>query len=221
MATARRRFGALSTVDDKHELGTEPQAKDMTIRTKLEGAVIGEMTCAQVTGPVHAQVSDRWGITGPEFPERLDRGDDNTDNDDVFRLGIWPRSALSPLRRVGHLARHSRGSSRLSGPPLPAWLGHGFAGVTAPDTEHSWTLNEMRGVRQGGWPVHGNMGYPIIRDDRPDRGPLRVRTLQYRYRLAVFNQEVFRLHRHLNGRDPVTYPHVHVALEPKDRMPGS
>jgi len=94
-------------------------------------------------------------------------------------------------------------------------------GMSAPDTEHVWSLNGMGGFTAKGWHFEAAMGYTIIRDDRPDRGPWRVRTLQYRYRLAVPEHDVFRLHWHPNGLSPVNYPHLHAALEPKDRMPGS
>jgi hypothetical protein len=79
----------------------------------------------------------------------------------------------------------------------------------------------MRGFTTHGWHFEAAMGYMILLDDRPSRGPWRVRTLQYRYRLAVPEQDVFRLRWHPNGRSPVTYPHLHAALEPKDRMPTS
>jgi hypothetical protein len=94
-------------------------------------------------------------------------------------------------------------------------------GSTAPNMEHAWSLNGMNGFTTQGWHFEAGMGYTIIPDDRPNRGPWRVRTLQYRYRLAVLDHDVFRLHWHPNGRSPVTYPHLHAALEPKDRMPGS
>lgn len=94
-------------------------------------------------------------------------------------------------------------------------------GTTAPNVEHGWTLNEMRGFASKGWHFDASMGYMIVQDDAPGRGPWRVRTLAYRYRLAVPEHDVFRLHWHPNGRSPVTYPHLHAALEPKDWMPGS
>jgi hypothetical protein len=94
-------------------------------------------------------------------------------------------------------------------------------GRTAPEMEHVWSLNLMRGFAAKGWHFEAAMGYKITQDDAPGRGPWRVRTLAYRYRLAVPEHDVFRLHWHPNGHSPVTYPHLHAALEPKDRMPGS
>lgn len=94
-------------------------------------------------------------------------------------------------------------------------------GSTAPNTRHSWSLNGMTGFTVNGWHLEANMSYEIIRDEAPGRGPWRVRTLQYRYRLAITGNDVFRLHWHPNGRSPVTYPHLHAALEPKDRIPAS
>ena len=94
-------------------------------------------------------------------------------------------------------------------------------GRTAASVEHSWTLNRMNGFTAKGWHFDAGMGYVIIQDAGPGRGPWRVHTLQYRYRLAVTDQDVFRLHWHPNGNSPVTYPHLHAALEPKDRMPDS
>jgi hypothetical protein len=65
----------------------------MTVQT--EGAVVEEMTADESRADFNAQVSDRLGITGPEFLERLDRGDyDNTDSEDVIRLRI-----LAPFGR--------------------------------------------------------------------------------------------------------------------------
>jgi hypothetical protein len=94
-------------------------------------------------------------------------------------------------------------------------------GSTAPNMEHAWSLNGIERVYDPRLALRGEHGYTIISDDRPGRGPWRVRTLQYRYRLAVPEHDVFRLHWHPNGRSPVTYPHLHAALEPKERMPGS
>jgi hypothetical protein len=65
----------------------------MTVQA--EGAVVEEMTADESRAEFNAQVSDRLGITGPEFLERLDRGDyDNTDSEDVVRLRI-----LAPFGR--------------------------------------------------------------------------------------------------------------------------
>jgi hypothetical protein len=69
------------------------EARNMTVRT--EGAVVEEMTAAESRAAFNAQVSDRLGISGLEFLERLDRGDyDQTDSEDVIRLRI-----LAPFGR--------------------------------------------------------------------------------------------------------------------------
>lgn len=90
-----------------------------------------------------------------------------------------------------------------------------------PDTEHSWMLNGQNGYSWRGWHFEAQMNYRIIRDERPGRGPWRVTTTAYRYRLAVPEHDVFRLHWHPAGNSPVKYPHAHLALSPAARMPDS
>jgi len=92
-------------------------------------------------------------------------------------------------------------------------------GRTAPNVEHSWSLNGMTGFSLHGWHFEGAMAYRLIEDEA--RGPWRVKTLLYRYRLAVPEHDVFRLHWHPSGLSPVTYPHLHAALEPRARMPDA
>ncbi len=56
------------------------------------------------------------------------------------------------------------------------------------------------------------MGYRIIEDARPDRGPYRVTTLNYRYLVARRGRDIVRLHWHPTGRSRVRYPHLHAEL---------
>ena len=62
----------------------------------------------------------------------------------------------------------------------------------------------MTGFSLHGWHFEGAMAYRLIEDEA--RGPWRVKTLLYRYRLAVPEHDVFRLHWHPSGLSPVTYP---------------
>lgn len=81
------------------------------------------------------------------------------------------------------------------------------------DQDHSWTLNGGAGYSRAGWYFEAAMMYRIIRDDREGRGPWRVTTLAYRYRLAVPDQpDLFRMHWHPEGNSPVKEPHMHLAL---------
>lgn len=78
----------------------------------------------------------------------------------------------------------------------------------------------MTGVTARGWHFEAEMHYRIVECD-DERGPWRVSTVAYRYRLAVLGKDVFRLHWHPTTKSPVTYPHLHAALAPADKMPGS
>ncbi len=88
-------------------------------------------------------------------------------------------------------------------------------GKNTPDREHSWMLNGGNGYSRSGWHFEAQMGYRIIRTNEPDRGPWRVTTTAYRYRLAVPEHDLFRMHWHPAGNSPVDYPHLHAALGPE------
>lgn len=91
-------------------------------------------------------------------------------------------------------------------------------GRQVPDKPHAWTLNGGRGYTTGGWFFEADMQYRIRRDDAPGRGPWRVTTLAYRYRLAVVDMDVFRMHWHPDGNSPAKSPHLHVRLAPVERV---
>lgn len=90
-------------------------------------------------------------------------------------------------------------------------------GRSVQNKDHSWTLNGGRGYTKHGWHFEAAMMYRIV--DDPERGPWRVRTLAYRYRLAVPpGQDVFRMHWHPGGNSDIEYPHMHLALAPVDTV---
>lgn len=92
-------------------------------------------------------------------------------------------------------------------------------GSTTPRTPHSWALNGETGFSSHGWHFSAEMGYQIERDE--SNGPWRVRTLAYRYRLALLGHDVFRIHWHPNGRSPITYPHLHANLSAEQKLASS
>lgn len=122
--------------------------------------------------------------------------------------GRTPHDAFSAFMEPLESAASVLGKAKITVSP---------GGRTVAGTDHSWTLNGGRGYTSRGWHFEAAMMYRIVEDD--ERGPWRVRTLGYRYRLAVPpGQDVFRMHWHPGGRSDVEYPHVHLALAPVDAV---
>lgn len=94
-------------------------------------------------------------------------------------------------------------------------------GQHAPEVDHAWSINNERGFSSAGFHFEAIMNYRIVPDDREQYGPWRVKTLAYRYRLAVPEHDVFRLHWHPAGVSRVNYPHLHAALSPMEKLTNS
>lgn len=93
-------------------------------------------------------------------------------------------------------------------------------GRDRPGPTHSWSLNGERGLAcKGGYHLEAQMHYAIVRDATPDRGPWRISTRAYRYRVAVTGTDVFRIHWHPWGRSDYHDPHIHANFVVTGRAP--
>lgn len=81
----------------------------------------------------------------------------------------------------------------------------------SPGGVRAWTINGGQGlVLKDGWHLEGEMHYEIVKEPDPVRGPWRVTTRAYRYRVAHCGNDIARLHWHPAGKSPYTKPHLHL-----------
>lgn len=84
-------------------------------------------------------------------------------------------------------------------------------GRTEPGKTHSWGLNRERGMGfKNGWHFEAQMHYEIVQG--PVSGQWKVKTLGYRYRLALLGTHVWRIHWHPTITSGYHLPHVHLNL---------
>jgi hypothetical protein len=93
-------------------------------------------------------------------------------------------------------------------------------GRDQPGIVHSWSLNGQTGLAcKGGFHLEAQMHYKIVRDEAPGRGPWRISTRAYRYRVARIGTDVFRIHWHPWGQSPYRDPHIHLNFAVPGRAP--
>lgn len=96
-------------------------------------------------------------------------------------------------------------------------LGHGkvvpsSGGRSTPNRVHAWALNGATGMAfTGGWHFEAQMHYEIRQ--RPVSGEWHVKTLGYRYRLALHGTHLWRIHWHPTVTSGYHLPHVHMNLD--------
>jgi hypothetical protein len=92
----------------------------------------------------------------------------------------------------------------------------------APGHIEALTLSEEparipRVTDEAPWWLSVKQRYALVETDDPDRGPWKVSTRAYRYRLDDSSGEVASWHWHPAGRSTMRDPHMHVAHGPLHR----
>lgn len=91
-------------------------------------------------------------------------------------------------------------------------------GRSTPHTTHAWALNGTRGMAfSDGWHFEAQMHYQLI--EAPEVGGWRVRTLGYRYQLALQGTHLWRIHWHPTVTSGYHLPHLHLNLGRPGEVP--
>ena len=92
------------------------------------------------------------------------------------------------------------------------------AGMTEPDITHVLGLNQERGMTfPGGWHFEAQLHYALMQGAISREW--KVKTLGYRYRLALRGTHLWRLHWHPTVTSDYQLPHVHLNLAGPGEVP--
>jgi len=85
-------------------------------------------------------------------------------------------------------------------------------GRSEPDKVHAWALNASSGMAfPGGWHFEAQMHYSLVQGAISREW--KVKTLGYRYRLALLGTHLWRIHWHPTVTSGYDLPHVHLNFD--------